>query len=120
MKYQVVYCSQGCGVPVVQLYEGSANCIALLYLEKHAVHLLHQLFLWVVCFFYHLIVIQAIERLKQEVSAESPGKEVKVEFMALDLASFQSTKEFTVAFREKNLPLHILVNNAGVAWIPFS
>ena len=64
--------------------------------------------------------IQAIERLKQEVSAESPGKEVKVEFMALDLASFQSTKEFTVAFCEKNLPLHILVNNAGVAWIPFS
>ena len=63
---------------------------------------------------------QAIERLKQEVSAESPGKEVKVEFMALDLASFQSTKEFTVAFHEKNLPLHILVNNAGVAFTRFS
>ena len=40
--------------------------------------------------------------------------------MHLDLASFQSTKDFTVAFKEKNLPLHLLINNAGLAWSPYS
>ena len=40
-----------------------------------------------------------------------------VEFMPLDLSSLQSTREFTAAFRERNLPLHILINNAGVAWL---
>ena len=43
-----------------------------------------------------------------------------VEFMTLDLASFQSTKDFTVAFKEKNLPLHLLINNAGLAWSLYS
>lgn len=50
--------------------------------------------------------------------AGSDGKEVKLEFMHLDLASLSSAKAFAVAFQEKNLPLHILINNAGVAWIP--
>ncbi len=42
--------------------------------------------------------------------------------MRLDLGSIQSTKDFVRAFKEKNLPLHIviLINNAGVAWIPYS
>lgn len=59
----------------------------------------------------------AIDRLKQEASAEFPDRQVAVEFMPLDLGSFQSTREFTAAFKERNLPLHILVNNAGVAWL---
>ena len=61
---------------------------------------------------------QAIERMKTEVNSESDGKQVMVEFMPLDLASLASVKEFVVAFKEKNLPLHILVNNAGIAWVP--
>lgn len=61
---------------------------------------------------------QAIERIKAEVSTESEGKQVKLEFMHLDLASLSSAKAFTVAFQAKNLPLHILVNNAGLAWVP--
>ncbi|XP_066570153.1 WW domain-containing oxidoreductase [Amia ocellicauda] len=38
----------------------------------------------------------------------------KVEAMTLDLASLHSVKEFTEAFKAKNLPLQILVCNAAV------
>ena len=55
--------------------------------------------------------------MKQEVGEE---KELKVEYLILDLASFASVKDFIKTFREKDLPLHILVNNAAVAWVPFS
>ena len=55
--------------------------------------------------------------MKQEAG---PEKELNVEFLPLNLASFQSTKEFVRLFKEKNLPLHILINNAAVAWVPFS
>jgi NAD(P)-dependent dehydrogenase (short-subunit alcohol dehydrogenase family) len=44
---------------------------------------------------------------------------VKVEYIPLDLSSFQSTIDCVRAFKEKNLPLHILINNAAVAWTPF-
>ncbi len=52
--------------------------------------------------------------MRQEVSVALPDKEINVEFMKLDLASFKSTKDFTIAFKEKNLPLNLLINNAGV------
>ena len=55
--------------------------------------------------------------MKQEVGE---GKELKVEYLLVDLASFASVKDFIKTFKEKNLPLHILVNNAAVVWIPFS
>ncbi len=58
---------------------------------------------------------QAIARLK-----EYSEKDLKVEFMRLDLGSIQSTKDFVRAFKEKNLPLHILINNAGIALLPYS
>ena len=50
----------------------------------------------------------------------SERKEVKLEYLPLDLSSFQSTTDFVRAFKEKNLPLHILVNNAGIAFPPYS
>ena len=50
---------------------------------------------------------------------DSRWKEIKVEFLPLDLSSFQSTIECVRLFKEKSLPLHILVNNAAVAWTPF-
>ena len=50
----------------------------------------------------------------------SGGEEVKIEYLPLDLVSFQSTKECVGLFKERNLPLHILINNAAVAGIPFS
>ena len=52
-------------------------------------------------------------------SEGSGGKEIMVEFLPLDLSSFQSTIECVRLFKEKSLPLHILVTNAAVAWIPF-
>lgn len=58
----------------------------------------------------------AVDRMKREVGE---GKELKVEYLLVDLASFSSVKDFVKTFKEKNLPLHILVNNAAVAWTPF-
>ena len=60
---------------------------------------------------------QAMERRKQEVETEHSGRQVNVESMQLDLSSFRSTKEFVDTFKAKNLPLHLLINNAGVAWL---
>ena len=67
-----------------------------------------------------LFFLQAIERIKQELVSEDPVKQVTLEYMQLDLSSFQSTKDFISAFKEKNLSLNILINNAGIAWVPFS
>ncbi|KAA8588270.1 hypothetical protein FQN60_001464 [Etheostoma spectabile] len=45
-------------------------------------------------------------------------KEAKVEFSKLDLASLESVRQFVKSFKERDLPLNILVNNAGVMLIP--
>lgn len=42
-----------------------------------------------------------------------------VETMHLDLGSLRSVRSFADAFKQRRLPLHILVNNAGVANCPF-
>mmetsp|Transcript_9121 Transcript_9121/g.27449 ORF Transcript_9121/g.27449 Transcript_9121/m.27449 type:complete len:301 (+) Transcript_9121:152-1054(+) len=52
------------------------------------------------------------------IVAEFPH--AKVEFMKLDLASRKSILSFVRDFCAKNLPLHILVNNAGVCNVPFN
>eukprot|EP00189_Rhodosorus_marinus_P004496 CAMPEP_0113965974 /NCGR_PEP_ID=MMETSP0011_2-20120614/8061_1 /TAXON_ID=101924 /ORGANISM="Rhodosorus marinus" /LENGTH=298 /DNA_ID=CAMNT_0000978583 /DNA_START=249 /DNA_END=1145 /DNA_ORIENTATION=- /assembly_acc=CAM_ASM_000156 len=46
--------------------------------------------------------------------------DAKVEFMQLDLASLDSVRAFANAFIEKGLPLHLLVNNAGIAAVEHS
>lgn len=52
---------------------------------------------------------------------EPDVKKGKVEFMALDLSSFASVREFVKNFKAKNLPsLDILINNAGVMWCPYT
>ncbi|GAA6230152.1 dehydrogenase/reductase SDR family member on chromosome X-like isoform X1 [Lates japonicus] len=45
-------------------------------------------------------------------------KEAKVEFKKVDLASLQSVRQFVQNFKERDLPLNILVNNAGVMLVP--
>ena len=45
------------------------------------------------------------------------GKEAKLEFMKLDLGSLKSTKNFIESFKQKNVPLNILICNAGIAFV---
>uniref|UniRef100_A0A1A8EMH6 Dehydrogenase/reductase (SDR family) X-linked n=1 Tax=Nothobranchius korthausae TaxID=1143690 RepID=A0A1A8EMH6_9TELE len=56
--------------------------------------------------------LAAVKRICEE------HKEAKVEFRKLDLASLQSVREFTKSFKERDLPLNILINNAGVMLLP--
>ena len=57
---------------------------------------------------------------KQRQEGNERGVAVMVEFLPLDLSSFQSTLECVRIFKEKALPLHILINNAGIAFTPYS
>uniref|UniRef100_A0A8C9TNP8 Dehydrogenase/reductase SDR family member on chromosome X-like n=1 Tax=Scleropages formosus TaxID=113540 RepID=A0A8C9TNP8_SCLFO len=41
-----------------------------------------------------------------------------VEFQFLDLSSLKSVRQFVRMFKDRKLPLHILVNNAGVMLVP--
>ena len=61
-------------------------------------------------------ILQAIQQLKEE--GQTTGKEMNVELMRLDLASLESTKNFIENFKQKNLPLHMLICNAGLAMVP--
>jgi len=60
-------------------------------------------------------MLQAIDRMKEEGVAA--GKEINVESMKLDLASLKSTKKFIEDFKQKNLPLNLLICNAGIAMV---
>ena len=50
---------------------------------------------------------------------QAAGIEMKVELMKLDLSSLQSTKQFIEDFKQKNLPLHLLICNAGIAMVTY-
>ena len=56
--------------------------------------------------------------MRAEVAVEKPDAQLSLDFLPLNLSSFQSTQEFVAAFKQRNLPLHILVNNAGVGMVP--
>ena len=71
-----------------------------------------------------LLSPQAMARMREEDKEENPldyvdyvRKELKLEAMILDLSSFRSTRQFVNEFKSKGLPLHILVNNAGVGLV---
>ncbi|KAM8722245.1 polyprenol dehydrogenase isoform 2-T2 [Acanthopagrus schlegelii] len=49
---------------------------------------------------------------------EEEGSKGKVEFVYLDLTSLKSVRQFVEAFKNKGLPLHVLVNNAGTMLVP--
>ena len=55
--------------------------------------------------------------MRTEVSETQPDKTINVEFMRLDLSSLKSVKQFIVDFKQRNLPLHLLINNAGIALV---
>jgi len=61
---------------------------------------------------------QEIESLLKKLSSDY--SESRVEAMELDLCSLQSVREFAKEFLEKNLPLHLLINNAGIMFGPYT
>ncbi|KAM9486884.1 polyprenol dehydrogenase-like [Clarias gariepinus] len=56
--------------------------------------------------------LAAVERLRKDI------REAQVDFEFLDLASLSSVREFVRRFEERGLPLHTLINNAGVMLAP--
>jgi len=54
----------------------------------------------------------AVEEIKKLTSKND------VQFLQLDLSSLESVRETAKTFNEKNIPLHILINNAGVMACP--
>ncbi|KAM8753395.1 polyprenol dehydrogenase [Rhynchonycteris naso] len=53
-----------------------------------------------------------VRRLQEETLSD------KVEFLYCDLASMASIRDFVQKFKGKNIPLHVLINNAGVMMVP--
>ncbi|KAF8651896.1 hypothetical protein HU200_063094 [Digitaria exilis] len=54
---------------------------------------------------------------KEEIERQVPT--AKIDIMELDLSSMKSVRRFANNFEALNLPLNILVNNAGIACVPF-
>lgn len=46
------------------------------------------------------------------------GGKGKAEFVFVDLTSLKSVRQFAQTFRDRGLPLHVLVNNAGTMLVP--
>lgn len=69
----------------------------------------------------HVIIgarnLEAANKAKQQLLEENPN--AKLEVLKLDLSSIKSTTEFAHNFLDLNLPLNILINNAGVMFCPF-
>ncbi|CAA2974121.1 Hypothetical predicted protein [Olea europaea subsp. europaea] len=55
--------------------------------------------------------MKAADDTKARILSESPGSEIIVMF--LDLSSFHSVRKFAAQFQSLNLPLNLLINNAG-------
>ncbi|XP_034406866.1 dehydrogenase/reductase SDR family member on chromosome X isoform X1 [Cyclopterus lumpus] len=54
----------------------------------------------------------AVRRIQEE------DVEGKVEFVFLDLTSLKCVRQFARAFKDRGLPLHVLLNNAGTMMVP--
>ncbi|XP_041935688.1 dehydrogenase/reductase SDR family member on chromosome X [Alosa sapidissima] len=68
----------------------------------------------------HVIIAGNVEEegLEAVTKIRDETKEGKVEFLFLDLSSLHSVREFAQRFKATGLPLHVLVNNAGVMMVP--
>ncbi|TRY77496.1 hypothetical protein DNTS_035091 [Danionella cerebrum] len=67
---------------------------------------------------YPLSVFLSQELVSDLLAAFDARKAGKMEFMFLDLASLTSVRLFVQIYKAKGLPLHVLVNNAGVMLVP--
>nr|XP_046238516.1 dehydrogenase/reductase SDR family member on chromosome X [Scatophagus argus] len=54
----------------------------------------------------------AVRRIQEEFS------EGKAEFLFMDMTSLKSVRQFVQKFKDRGLPLHVLVNNAGTMLVP--
>ena len=62
---------------------------------------------------------QVMVQIKAEVSVEQKQETNGcLEIMKLDLACLHSTKQFVANFKSRDLKLHLLINNAGIALAP--
>ncbi|KAI1310529.1 hypothetical protein EDD11_003734 [Mortierella claussenii] len=57
---------------------------------------------------------EAIEKLERELAETAPHLYPKLDFLYLDLSDLRSVAQSARAFLAKGLPLHILINNAGL------
>jgi retinol dehydrogenase 12 len=57
--------------------------------------------------------IEAVKKIKEQSASSSNSS--SVESLVLDLGDFESIRQCASTFLEKNLPLHLLINNAGLA-----
>ncbi|KAL0918281.1 hypothetical protein M5K25_010280 [Dendrobium thyrsiflorum] len=55
---------------------------------------------------------------KEAILKETPA--AKVDVMELDLASMESVRKFASEYNSRDLPLNLLINNAGVMGTPFT
>nr|AFK45597.1 unknown [Medicago truncatula] len=69
----------------------------------------------------HVIIaarnIESAEEAKQQITQEN--KSARVDIMKLDLCSTKSVRSFVDNFIALDLPLNILINNAGIMFCPF-
>ncbi|CAM8879218.1 unnamed protein product [Rhodiola kirilowii] len=59
----------------------------------------------------------AANEAKQQIVKEIPS--ARIDVLKLDLASLKSVREFVDEFISLNLPLNILINNAGIMFCPY-
>jgi NAD(P)-dependent dehydrogenase (short-subunit alcohol dehydrogenase family) len=57
--------------------------------------------------------LQCTQPMLDEIHAVAP--QAKVEWLPLDLDDFKSIRQCAEAFLGRDLPLHLLINNAGIA-----
>ncbi|KJE94655.1 hypothetical protein CAOG_05269 [Capsaspora owczarzaki ATCC 30864] len=60
---------------------------------------------------------QAATQIRAQITKKSPARkleDIKLDVMVVDLLSFASVKRFAAEFRARKLPLHVLINNAGI------
>ncbi|KAL9266942.1 Short-chain dehydrogenase TIC 32 B, chloroplastic-like protein, partial [Drosera capensis] len=69
----------------------------------------------------HVIIaarnLEAAKQAKETILQDNQS--ARVDVLQLDLASIKSIKEFADNFNALNLPLNILINNAGIMFCPF-
>ncbi|KAF9317092.1 hypothetical protein BG003_001204 [Podila horticola] len=64
--------------------------------------------------------MDAIAKAKLEIKIKYPNAAPKIEFLQLDLNDINKSAQAAKNFLNKGLPLHILVNNSGIANTPFA